>query len=65
MGSGPRTRASAFTGIALVTALWHHGPTMLNRFHEKKLAWPRFDGTQMSDLIAYLNTRNPEGQKAQ
>lgn len=50
----------AFTGITMVSALWHHGPAMLERFREKKLTWPRFDGAQMSDLIAYLNAHQPE-----
>ncbi|MEO7142071.1 MAG: c-type cytochrome [Bryobacteraceae bacterium] len=54
----------AFTGIGMVSALWQHGPAMLDRFPEKKLSWPRFDGTQMSDLIAYLNTREAGGQNA-
>lgn len=54
---------NAFTGVSMVTALWHHGPAMLESFREKKLPWPRFDGTQMSDLIAYLNTREQEGKK--
>ena len=48
-----------FSAMAMVTALWHHGPVMLDRFREKNISWPRFDGTQMSDLIAYLNTRDP------
>ena len=46
------------SGIAMVSALWHHGPTMLALMTEKKLPWPRFDARQMSDLISYLNTRN-------
>ncbi|MGI8992441.1 MAG: c-type cytochrome [Bryobacteraceae bacterium] len=57
-------RPGAFTGIAMATALWHHGPAMLNRFREKNLSWPRFDGTQMPDLIAYLNMRDARGQNA-
>jgi hypothetical protein len=24
----------------------------------KKIPWPRFDGTEMADLIAYLNSGN-------
>jgi hypothetical protein len=28
---------------------------MLDRMQSKKIPWPRFDGSQMSDLIAYLN----------
>jgi mono/diheme cytochrome c family protein len=44
-----------FNSIAIVSALWRHGPTMLNRMKQKNIAWPRFDGREMSDVIAYLN----------
>jgi mono/diheme cytochrome c family protein len=46
-----------FSGITMVSALWHHGPTMLALMLERKMPWPRFDAREMSDLIAYLNTR--------
>jgi cytochrome c2 len=46
-----------FTGAAMVSVLWKHGPTMLDQMKAKGVAWPRFDGTQMADLIAYLNTK--------
>ena len=42
----------------MVAALWRHGPAMLQRLNEKHLSWPRFDGHEMSDLIAYLNSRD-------
>jgi hypothetical protein len=32
---------------------------MLDKMKAKSLAWPRFDGTQMADLIAYLNLSKP------
>jgi mono/diheme cytochrome c family protein len=48
-----------FSGAAMVSVLWHHGPAMLDRMKAKGIAWPRFDGTQMADLIAYLNTKAP------
>jgi cytochrome c len=48
----------ATSGITMVSALWHHGPTMLALMMQKKIPWPRFDAREMSDLIAYLNTRN-------
>ena len=48
-----------FSGAAMVAVLWGHGPAMLDQVKAKGLAWPRFDGTQMADLIAYLNTKNP------
>jgi len=30
---------------------------MLEAIKEKELAWPEFSGSEMSDLIAYLNSR--------
>jgi mono/diheme cytochrome c family protein len=53
LAHGPRK----FSGITIVSALWRHGPTMLAVMQEKKIPWPRFDAREMSDLIAYLNTR--------
>ena len=48
-----------FSGAAMVSVLWRHGPDMLSQMKSKSIAWPRFEGTQMADLIAYLNTKNP------
>jgi mono/diheme cytochrome c family protein len=45
-----------YSDITVVSALWEHGPRMLERMHEQNLAWPRFTAQQMSDLIAYLNS---------
>ncbi|MGA2880557.1 MAG: c-type cytochrome [Bryobacteraceae bacterium] len=45
-----------FSGATMVSVLWRHGPRMLDQMKSKGLAWPRFDGTQMADLIAYLNS---------
>jgi len=44
-----------FSSIYMVSALWHHGPTMLSLMKSRNILWPRFEGTEMSDLIAYLN----------
>jgi mono/diheme cytochrome c family protein len=46
----------SFTGTAMVSALWHHGPKMLEKMQSQGVRWPRFDGRDMSDLIAYLNS---------
>ena len=43
----------------MVSVLWQHGPSMLDQMKTKGIAWPRFEGTQMADLIAYLNTKHP------
>jgi hypothetical protein len=45
-----------FNGAVLVSALWHPGPQMLDQMQATKLAWPRFDGMDMANLIAYLNS---------
>ena len=48
--------ARSFNGATMVSALWHHGPRMLDQMKAKGISWPRFEGSQMSDLIAYLNS---------
>jgi cytochrome c551/c552 len=48
-----------FSGAVMVSVLWEHGPNMLDQMKAKGIAWPRFEGTQMADLIAYLNTKHP------
>jgi cytochrome c2 len=45
-----------FNGATMVSVLWRHGPRMLDQMKSKGIVWPRFDGTQMADLIAYLNS---------
>jgi len=48
----------SFTAATMVSALWHHGPRMLDQMKAKSIAWPRFDGAEMANLVAYLNTQN-------
>jgi cytochrome c2 len=48
-----------FSGAAMISVLWRHGPRMLDLMKSKGLEWPRFDGAQMADLIAYLNSGKP------
>ena len=49
-------RPDGYSAITMVSVLWEHGPQMLDRMNQRKLAWPRFTSQQMSDLIAYLNS---------
>lgn len=44
-----------YTGATMLSALWRHGPAMLAQMQSKAIPWPRFNGREMSDLIAYLN----------
>jgi mono/diheme cytochrome c family protein len=45
-----------YSDITIVSALWGHGPQMLDMMRQKGIAWPRFTTQEMSDLIAYLNS---------
>src|SRR5690348_10811377 len=38
-----------YSDITMISVLWSHGPRMLERMNEKKIAWPRFTGPQMAD----------------
>jgi mono/diheme cytochrome c family protein len=48
----------AFTAATMVSALWRHGPRMLDQMKSKGIAWPRFERAEMGSLIAYLNGGN-------
>jgi cytochrome c len=44
-----------YTSLTMISALWRHGPAMLDRMREKSIPWPRLSANDMSDLIAFLN----------
>jgi cytochrome c2 len=59
-GSGApnlKEHAGDYSAVSMISALWRHGPRMLNMMESKNINWPRFDGTQMADLIASLNRK--------
>jgi mono/diheme cytochrome c family protein len=57
-GGAPRLAKgkNAHSDVTMVSALWQHGPRMLDAMAQKKIDWPRFTAPQMADLIAYLNS---------
>lgn len=46
-----------FSPITLTSAVWRHGPSMLEKMREQHISWPEFRGSEMTDLITYLNSR--------
>ncbi len=46
-----------FSPITIAAAVWRHGPTMLQAMQDQEIAWPTFRGSEMTDLIAFLNRR--------
>jgi mono/diheme cytochrome c family protein len=51
----------SFNATTIVSVLWHHGPQMLDQMKTKGIPWPRFEGQDMANLIAYLNAQS-QGQ---
>lgn len=49
--------AERYSPITMSTAIWRHGPAMLEMMKKEKLPWPQFTGPEMANLIAYLNSR--------
>ena len=40
--------------IYLAKSLWNHGPRMRSEMARLGIPWPKFEGTEMMDLVAYL-----------
>ncbi len=50
-------QARKYSEVAIISALWLHGPQMLNRMKQAGVAWPRFANAQeVANLTAYLNS---------
>jgi len=55
-GAPPRAGlAGRMNSLAMMEAVWKHGPGMLNRMRARKIDWPRIDSLEMADLVAYLH----------
>lgn len=52
-----------FSAAVMVSAIWHHGPQMLDQMKAKNIAWPRLTGPDMANLVAYLNSGSRDGRK--
>jgi mono/diheme cytochrome c family protein len=46
-----------FSPVTITAVLWRSAPAMLTAMQQKKMQWPEFHGSEMADLIAYLNQR--------
>ncbi len=51
---GRPAMAGRMTSFGMVAALWKHGPVMLSNMRLMRISWPRFSGSEMADLAAYL-----------
>lgn len=42
--------------ISMVQIMWNHAPTMVDKLKEQKIRWPKFEGNNVPDLYAYLQS---------
>ena len=58
MGAPDLTQSfEEYSPITMTAAVFRHGPAMLQAMQQNGQTWPRFDGSEMTDLITYLNSR--------
>jgi cytochrome c551/c552 len=58
----PKLEGKRLTPFAMVGGLWTHGPRMRQAMARGKVGWPRFEGAEMSDLLAFLNAQEGGGE---
>jgi cytochrome c2 len=46
-----------FSPITITSAVWRHGPSMAEKMKQLSIPWPEFKGSDMADLITYLNSK--------
>ena len=53
---GPNLRdiGPVVTPIFWSQTMWNHAPAMETHMRELNIAWPRFEGEQMNDLLAFV-----------
>ena len=59
-GSGApslQAKRGQFSAPQMASALWQHGPAMLATMEKRGTRWPHFTGSEMADVIAFLNHR--------
>ena len=50
-------QARHYSEVSIISAIWGHGPQMLNRMKQAGIGWPRFKNPQeLGDLLAYINS---------
>ena len=55
--SGPRlkTNQEPFTAISFASALWRHGPQMIDRAEAMGRPWPKLEPQDIGELVSFLN----------
>ena len=46
-----------FSPVRMAYTMWQHGPEMYARAQRRNIPWPKFRGSEMADLVAFLNSQ--------
>ena len=46
-----------YSPITISSAVWRHGPAMLQASQKEKLSWPELKPSELADLVAFMNSR--------
>ncbi len=46
--------------ITLTQSIWNHGPQMMQKMRDYGFSWPVLKGTDMNDIVAYLQTKSAQ-----
>jgi cytochrome c2 len=49
--------------VSWIARMWNHGPEMKKEMNRINIAWPRFDGDDLVDLMAYMRRLSPPNEK--
>jgi hypothetical protein len=50
-----QAKGDSYTAVSFTTALWKHGPKMVDRTEQAGIAWPVLEPTDLGDLVSFLN----------
>jgi cytochrome c2 len=53
-----RQSVAAQSAVGWTSAMWNHLPAMRDRLRERQVAWPRFENSEMRDLVAFIRSRS-------
>jgi len=63
VGPDLRSLGPVVTPIFWAQEMWNHAPAMESHMRQFKLTWPRFDGEEMNDLLAYIREERSGPQR--
>jgi cytochrome c2 len=58
-----KEKAKFANPVSWIAQMWNHAPKMKREMSKKNIPWPRFDGDNLIDLMAYIRKLSPPREK--